>query len=121
MKIKKILSSVIALVMLFALFSCNTDGNDNSGDDNGPYKTKKRYFYEYFDTAGAFYDYTVKNEKEFEKLAEGVATSSAMLTLAEKVGVELPITQTVYNVINGIITKDEAIKRLFARENINEF
>lgn len=72
MKIKKILSSVIALVMLFALFSCNTDGNDNSGDDNGPYETKKRYFYEYFDTAGAFYDYTVKNEREFEELADRV-------------------------------------------------
>ena len=57
----------------------------------------------------------------FPKLAEGVATSSAMLTLAEKVDVELPITQTVYNVINGIITKDEALKELFARENINEF
>lgn len=57
----------------------------------------------------------------FPKLAEGVATSSAMLTLAENVGVELPITQVVYNVINGIITKDEALKELFARENIHEF
>lgn len=57
----------------------------------------------------------------FPKLAEGVATSSAMLTLAEQVGVELPITQTVYDVINGIITKDEALKELFARENLQEF
>ena len=64
---------------------------------------------------------TFAKGEEFEKLAEGVATSSAMLTLAEKVGVELPITQTVYNVINKIITKDQAIKELFARENISEF
>lgn len=57
----------------------------------------------------------------FEKLAEGVATSSAMLKLAKTVDVELPITQTVYDVINGVITKDEALKQLFARENLNEF
>ncbi len=61
-----------------------------------------------------------KGEK-FDKLAEGVATSSAMLLLADKVGVELPITKTVYDVIHGNITKDEAIKRLFARENLQEF
>lgn len=57
----------------------------------------------------------------FDKLAEGVATSSAMLTLAEKVGVELPITKTVYDVIHGKIDKKEAIKQLFARDNIKEF
>jgi glycerol-3-phosphate dehydrogenase (NAD(P)+) len=61
-----------------------------------------------------------KGEK-FDKLAEGVATSSALLTLAKKVGVELPITKTVYDVIHQNITKDEAIKKLFARENIKEF
>ena len=59
--------------------------------------------------------------EKFDKLAEGVATSSAMLTLAEKVNVELPITKTVNDVINGRITKDEAIKRLLARENLQEF
>ena len=44
-----------------------------------------------------------------------------MLKLAKTVDVELPITQTVYDVINGVITKDEALKQLFARENLNEF
>lgn len=57
----------------------------------------------------------------FSKLAEGVATSSAMLAMAEKTGVELPITKTVFDVIHGNITKDEAIKNLFARENLQEF
>ena len=57
----------------------------------------------------------------FSKLAEGVATSSAMLKLAESVGVEIPITKTVFDVIHGNITKQEAIKRLFARENLQEF
>lgn len=57
----------------------------------------------------------------FDKLAEGVATSSAMLTLAKKVGIELPITKTVYDVIHGTITKEQALKQLFARDNLKEF
>lgn len=59
--------------------------------------------------------------EHFEKLAEGVDTSSALLILAEKVKVELPITQTVFDMINGNITKEQAIKRLFIRDNIKEF
>lgn len=61
-----------------------------------------------------------KNEP-FDKLAEGVDTSSALLSLAKKTGVELPITQTVYDVIQGNITKTEAIKQLFERNNMSEF
>ena len=57
----------------------------------------------------------------FPKLAEGVMTSSALLKMAEKYNIELPITQTVYNVINNKITKQDALKQLFARENITEF
>ncbi len=57
----------------------------------------------------------------FDKLAEGVATSSAMLKMAKKVNVELPITQVVYNVINGLCTKQEALKQLFSRDNMKEF
>ena len=59
--------------------------------------------------------------ESFAKLAEGVSTSSAMLKLAESVNVELPITKTVYDVIHGNITKEQAIKQLFARDNIREF
>lgn len=57
----------------------------------------------------------------FDKLAEGVDTSSALLTLAEKTGVELPITQTVFDVIHQKITKEEALRKLFERDNLNEF
>ncbi len=57
----------------------------------------------------------------FDKLAEGVDTSEALLSLAKKVGVELPITQTVFDVIHNKITKQEAIKQLFERDNLNEF
>lgn len=60
-------------------------------------------------------------DKPFDKLAEGVDTSSALLTLAESINVELPITQIVNDVINNRITKKEAIKQLFKRENIKEF
>lgn len=60
-------------------------------------------------------------DEPFDKLAEGVATSSAMLELARQVNIELPITKTVYDVIHGNITKEEAIKLLFKRENIKEF
>ena len=61
-----------------------------------------------------------KGEK-FDKLAEGVATSSALLSLANHVGVELPITKTVFDVIHGNITKGDAIKILLTRENVKEF
>lgn len=57
----------------------------------------------------------------FDKLAEGVDTSSALLTLAEQVGVELPITQTVFDVIHQKITKEDALKKLFERDNLSEF
>jgi len=60
-------------------------------------------------------------DKPFDKLAEGVDTSSALLTLAESINVELPITQIVNDVINNRITKKEAIKQLFKRDNIKEF
>ena len=59
--------------------------------------------------------------EEFPKLAEGVMTSSALLKMAEKVNVELPITQIVNDVINNRITKQEAIKELFARQITTEF
>lgn len=61
-----------------------------------------------------------KGEK-FDKLAEGVATSSALLSLASHVGVELPITKSVFDVIHGNITKENAIEVLLARENVKEF
>jgi glycerol-3-phosphate dehydrogenase (NAD(P)+) len=64
---------------------------------------------------------TFAKGESFEKLAEGVATSSALLCIANEVGVDLPITKAVYDVIHGNITKEEALKILFARDNIKEF
>ena len=57
--------------------------------------------------------------QRFEKLAEGVATSKAMRYLGQKYGVELPITEAVYNVCYGagddISRCREEIGKLFER------
>lgn len=62
--------------------------------------------------------------QRFEKLAEGVATSKAMMYLGEKYGVDLPITQAVYNVCYGegddVLRCREEISKLFSRSTKNE-
>ena len=62
----------------------------------------------------------VKNEY-FDKLAEGVKTSGALLKLAEEVGVELPITQTVNDIVSGKKDTKTALLNLFDRSNSVEF
>ena len=62
----------------------------------------------------------VKNEP-FTKLAEGVATTSAMLKMASELQVELPITQSIYNILNNISTPQQILDQLFSRENKKEF
>ncbi len=62
----------------------------------------------------------VKGE-HFDKLAEGVATAKALLTLADKVGVELPITSAVNEIINHNTDPHDMLKLLFSRTNIREF
>lgn len=57
----------------------------------------------------------------FTKLAEGVATASAMLKMAKSLNVELPITQAIYNIINRKSTPEEILKELFSRINKKEF
>lgn len=57
--------------------------------------------------------------ERFEKLAEGVATSGAMRLLGIKYGVELPITEAVFNVCYGggddALRCREEIGKLFSR------
>ena len=62
----------------------------------------------------------VKHEY-FDKLAEGVKTSGALLKLAEEVGVELPITQTVNDIVTGKKDTQKALLDLFDRSNSVEF
>lgn len=62
----------------------------------------------------------VKDEY-FDKLAEGVQTSYALLKMAESAKVELPITQTVANIIAHKCSAQEALEQLFLRTNTEEF
>jgi len=62
----------------------------------------------------------VKGEK-FDKLAEGVKTSTALLHLADKLGVEMPITRAVNDIIINQKDAKEVLTALFARTNLNEF
>jgi glycerol-3-phosphate dehydrogenase (NAD(P)+) len=52
---------------------------------------------------------------EMTMVAEGANTAKAALELAETAGVEIPITQEVYNVLFKGKTAPEAVKSLLAR------
>ena len=62
----------------------------------------------------------VKGE-QFDKLAEGVKTADAMLKMAKNLNIELPITQTVSDIIAGRKEPEKALRDLFDRTNIEEF
>ena len=74
----------------------------------------------------AYGEMLVKGEK-FARLAEGVPTAAAMKKLGERYGVELPITQAVYELCyenDGEDCKEKGLKilsKLFARETKAEF
>jgi len=67
--------------------------------------------------------------KRFEKLAEGVMTSKAMVELGEKYGVDLPITNAVYKAcfdpnafgVDGAENCMKVILKLFDRETKPQF
>jgi len=48
-------------------------------------------------------------------VAEGVTSAAAVLTLAKRLGVEMPITESVVGIVNGTLTVDDAVKGLLAR------
>ncbi len=68
----------------------------------------------------SFGESLVKGE-EMTGLAEGVPTSHAMLSLAEKLSVELPITSMVRSIIDGETDLRTAIGQLFLRPQKEEF
>ena len=61
-----------------------------------------------------------KGEK-FPKLAEGVYTAAAMIKLGKKYGVDLPITQAVYNVIYEGHNPEKELSLMFDRKTVTEF
>ena len=58
---------------------------------------------------------------KFEKLAEGVMTSKALLKLAKKHNVDMPIVNAVYNTLFENMDIKEEINKLFVREIKEEF
>ncbi|MCL2234197.1 MAG: NAD(P)H-dependent glycerol-3-phosphate dehydrogenase [Firmicutes bacterium] len=62
----------------------------------------------------------VKGEK-FLKLAEGVATARAVSTMAKKLGVEMPLTDTVNQIVQTNTNAIQILQSLFNREIITEF
>ncbi|MBQ9117841.1 MAG: NAD(P)-binding domain-containing protein [Clostridia bacterium] len=71
----------------------------------------------------AYGEALVKGDK-FMKLAEGVPTAAAMKNLGEKYGVDLPLTNAVYELCQGDCDKqkcNEVLDKLFSRETKYEF
>ncbi len=67
-----------------------------------------------------FGEMLVKGEK-FDKLAEGVDTTKALVYLGKKYNVDLPICKTVYDVINNTLTAKQGLSDLFLRSIKPEF
>lgn len=59
--------------------------------------------------------------EKYEKLAEGVPTTEALLDLGKKTGVELPICQAVHDVVVGGANAKECVTKLFLRSLKSEF
>jgi glycerol-3-phosphate dehydrogenase (NAD(P)+) len=59
--------------------------------------------------------------RQYDKLAEGVATSCAMVTLAKKYDVELPICQAVYDITRHGKDPEKVFASLFVRSLKKEF
>ncbi|MDR0738889.1 MAG: NAD(P)H-dependent glycerol-3-phosphate dehydrogenase [Oscillospiraceae bacterium] len=59
--------------------------------------------------------------KKFEKLCEGIATTTAILSLAKKTNTSLPICQAVKNILDKKDTPKNIIKNLFERKIKREF
>lgn len=59
--------------------------------------------------------------EKFDRLAEGVPTAGALCALAEKHGVDMPITRTVKELIDGGIPLKQALASLFERDAKDEF
>ncbi|MSX59649.1 MAG: glycerol-3-phosphate acyltransferase, partial [Actinobacteria bacterium] len=54
----------------------------------------------------------VTAREEVAKTVEGVASSSAVLEIAHRVGIEVPVIEAVADVVSGAITPSQALDRL---------
>ena len=58
--------------------------------------------------------------KEIGMVVESMYTTEAAYELAQKVGVEMPITHIIYDIIKGKVNADEAVEILMGREKKHE-
>ena len=59
--------------------------------------------------------------EKFDKLAEGVMTSKALIKLSKKYNVEMPITKAVYNILFENKEFKDELSKLFLRSVKEEF
>lgn len=67
------------------------------------------------------YGESLAKGKKFDKLAEGVMTSKALMKLAKEHNVEVPIINAVYNVLFENADFKSELNKLFLRDIKNEF
>ena len=60
-------------------------------------------------------------KEPYDKLAEGVYTVRSVLYLGKKYGIELPVCETVNDIIHGGADPEEALNTLFLRAQKSEF
>ena len=58
--------------------------------------------------------------KEVGMVVEGMYTADAAYRLSRQLGVEMPITEAIYNVVNGNIEPDVAVRALMTRSRKHE-
>ena len=62
----------------------------------------------------------VEATEKIGMVVESMFTTKAAYGLAKKVGVEMPITEKIYEVINGELKAADAVEILMGRERKNE-
>ena len=67
------------------------------------------------------YGESIAKGEKFEKLAEGVMTSKALMKLAKEHNVEVPIISAIYNILFENAAYKDELKKLFLRDVKNEF
>ena len=67
------------------------------------------------------YGETYAKGEKYTSLAEGYYTVKAIVNLAEKYDVDLPICNAVYSVLYNDADTDQALQELFTRSLKNEF
>jgi glycerol-3-phosphate dehydrogenase (NAD(P)+) len=59
--------------------------------------------------------------KQIGMVVEGMFTAEAAVELVKKIGVEMPITEGIYKIINEEIEVHEAVELLMGREKKEEY